>query len=222
MLVADGYRVLHSTRHCLLEFGKDVLAVAPDGVGCAFQLKGDPGGRMTVARFRADIQPQLVQLMSQAPAYPGFPAGVHRSYLVSNGQFEEEVQHAVRDMNGGYYASKVELWSRGTLNDMCRRHAALLWPSELRDVRSLLELYLGDPRDQLSVVTLASMLSSVLRLGPTDEVFGRSELGRAMCSAALRCPRITVASSSRVRSTRDGDRTDEEAIHRGTDHWLPA
>jgi hypothetical protein len=38
----------------------------------------------------------------------------------------------------------------------------------------------------------------------------------------LRCPQRFVASSSRVRSTRDGDRTDEEAIHRGTDHWLPA
>jgi len=38
----------------------------------------------------------------------------------------------------------------------------------------------------------------------------------------VRCPRGFVAGSSRVRSTRDGDRTDEEAIHRGTDHWLPA
>lgn len=48
MLVADGYRVLHSSRHCLLEYGKDILAIAPDGVGCAFQLKGDPKGRMKV------------------------------------------------------------------------------------------------------------------------------------------------------------------------------
>jgi len=38
----------------------------------------------------------------------------------------------------------------------------------------------------------------------------------------VRCPRRFVASSSRVRSTREGDRTDEEAIQRGTDHWLPA
>ena len=38
----------------------------------------------------------------------------------------------------------------------------------------------------------------------------------------VRCPRRFVASSSRVRSTRDGDRTDEEAIQRGTDHWISA
>lgn len=41
-------------------------------------------------------------------------------------------------------------------------------------------------------------------------------------AVTMRCPRVSVASSSRVRSPRDGDRTDEEAIHRGTDHWLPA
>ena len=28
------------------EFGKDVIAVAPDGVPCAFQLKGNPGKRL--------------------------------------------------------------------------------------------------------------------------------------------------------------------------------
>ncbi len=38
----------------------------------------------------------------------------------------------------------------------------------------------------------------------------------------MRCPRVSVATSSRVRSPRDGDWTDEEAIHRGTDHWFPA
>ena len=99
MLAAEGYGVLHSTRHCTLEFGKDVLAIAPDGTGCVFQLKGDPKGRMTVSRFRADIQPQLVQLMWQGPAYPGFPRGRRLAYLVSNGQFEEEVQVAVGQLN---------------------------------------------------------------------------------------------------------------------------
>ena len=45
---------------------------------------------------------------------------------------------------------------------------------------------------------------------------------RAPTEAAMRCPRRFVAGQSRVRSTRDGDRTDEEAIYRGADHWLPA
>jgi site-specific recombinase XerC len=50
------------------------------------------------------------------------------------------------------------------------------------------------------------------------------QIGTAMrrSELVLRCPRGFVERRSRVRSTRDGDRTDEEAIHRGTDHWLPA
>jgi hypothetical protein len=184
MLAADGYTVLHSTRHCLLEFGKDILAIAPDGVGCAFQLKGNPGGRMTIGMFRKDIQPQLVQLMGQSPAFPGFPVGKHRAYLVSNGQYEEEVQTAVRDMNAAPYPAQAELWSRGYLFKLCKRHGASLWPSELKDNRALLELYLANPRDQLPIGTLAAMLESVLRLTPGTLTFGRAELERAASSAA--------------------------------------
>lgn len=184
MLAAEGYRVLHSTRHCLLEFGKDILAVAPDGVGCAFQLKGHPGGRLKVAEFRTDIQPQLVQLMGQAPAYPGFPSGVHRSYLVSNGQFEEEVQVAVRDMNQSPYPSKAELWSRGHLLDMCKQHGERLWPKELEDSRSLLELYMLNPRGMFPVERFDELLTSVLGLGDDVEPFGRPEAIRTASSAA--------------------------------------
>lgn len=184
MLAAEGYSVLHSTRHCLLEFGKDILAVAPDGVGCAFQLKGDPKGRMTVGTFRSEIQAQLLQLGSQVPQYPGFPAGLHRSFLVSNGQFEEEVQTAVSQMNAGVIPSKIQLWSRGQLLDLCRRHGQILWPSELSDNRSLLEIYLASPRGQLPTEKLCAMLESILHLGETDSSLSASELRRASTSAA--------------------------------------
>lgn len=184
MLAADGYRVLHSTRHCLLEFGKDIVAIAPDGVGCAFQLKGDPRGRMTVGQFRRDIQPQLVQLMAQAPAYPGLPKAPHRAYLVSNGQFDEEVQVAVREMNDMPYPSKVELWSRGHLLAMCKKYGALLWPSELADNRALLELYLSDPKDQLPTETLNSVLLSVLHLEGTASDLTEIQFKRAATSCA--------------------------------------
>ncbi|OIR16018.1 hypothetical protein GALL_35220 [mine drainage metagenome] len=184
MLAAEGYTVLHSTRHCLLEFGKDILAVSPDGVGCAFQLKGDPRGRMTIGHFRSEIQGQLLQLTSQTPSYPGFPTGVHRSYLVSNGQFDEEVQIAVAQMNSGYIPSKIELWPRGKLLELCNRHGASLWPSELRDNRALLELYLAPPHAQLPAATLTDVLESVLHLGEADTPLSRNELERATTSAA--------------------------------------
>ena len=184
MLSAEGYTVLHSTRHCLLEFGKDILAIAPDGVGCAFQLKGDPKGRLRISSFRRDIQPQLVQLMAQTPSYPGFPEGPHRAYLVSNGQFEEEVQAAAREMNRAPYPAKIEFWSRGKLLELCKKHGLTLWPSELEGERDLLELYLSDPKDQLPLETLANMLSSILKMSKDDKALNSQELSRAASSAA--------------------------------------
>ena len=182
MLVADGYRVLHSSRHCLLEYGKDILAIAPDGVGCAFQLKGDPKGRMKVDEFRKSIQPQLVQLLAQRPSYPGFPREPHRAYLVSNGQFEEEVQIAAREMDG--YLAKLELWSRGHLLDACLRHAKTLWPGELTDSRTLLELYLASPSEILRINLLESLLNAMLNLDAEAALFNPMELRRAIASAA--------------------------------------
>lgn len=187
MLNAQGYRVVHSTRHNVLEFGKGILAVAPDGVGCAFQLKGNPGGKLGLSQFRSEIQPQLVQLMTQPVVYPGFPEGTHRSYLVSNGYFEEEVQVAVQQLNlNSYYPSKVELISRGNLLHWCNYFGVSLWPSELSDTRTLLEIYLSDPKDQLPKKQLFEMLSIVFKLDdPEAKLSGRPALERALSSAAL-------------------------------------
>lgn len=182
MLIADGYRVLHSTRHCLLEYGKDILAIDPDGVGCAFQLKGDPKGRMKVDDFRKNIQPQLVQLLAQRPSYPGFPDSPHRAFLVSNGQFEEEVQIAAREMN--YFPSKLELISRGDFLATCLKHAKNLWPGELSDNRTLLELYLSSPLEPLPISLLESLLKAMLNLDDNTEQMKPGELARACTSAA--------------------------------------
>ena len=187
MLNAQGYRVVRSTRHNVLEFGKDILAIAPDGIGCAFQLKGNPGGRIGLSQFRSEIQPQLVQLMTQPVVYPGFPEGTHRSYLVSNGYFEEEVIVAVQQLNlNSSYPSKVELISRGELLPWCHDFGVKLWPSELSDTRTLLEIYLSDPKDQLPKKQLFEMLSIVLNLdGLEAKRLKRPALDRALTSAAL-------------------------------------
>ncbi len=180
MLSAEGYKVLHSTRHCTLEYGKDVLAVAPDGVGCVFQLKGDPKGKMNVNSFRG-MQFQIVQMLTQRPSFPGFPAGKFRAYLVSNGEFNEEVQIAARELNDSSYPARLELWSRGVLLDFCKRHSALLWPSEIVGTRALLEIYMAEAGDPLPTRILNEMLSSILFA--SQKQLKNSELDRAVISA---------------------------------------
>ncbi|MCE5249815.1 hypothetical protein LLG96_06295 [bacterium] len=186
ILTAQGYRVVHSTRHTGLEFGKDVYAIAPDGSGCVFQLKGNPGGRMGLCEFRRDIQPQLIQLISQPVVFPGFPSDSHKSYLVSNGFFEEEVQRAVDDLNRGRYLSNISLISRGDLIRWCQDLGTSLWPSELDDVRLLLELYLTNPNDVLPTKKLSSLIQKVLKLNSfSNNISSKSEFYRVVTSSAL-------------------------------------
>lgn len=184
MLSAQGYLVVHSTRHATTEFGKDVLAIAPDGIGCAYQLKGNPGKRLSLIEFRNE-QAQLVQLMSQPVTFPGFPNRAHRSYLVTNGYFEEEVQLAVDQLNRGPYMSKVELISRGQLFNWCNEFGSALWPSELTDTKTLLELYLADPTGPIPKHKLFEILCCVLKIREEDGLIGRAEFARRVSSAAL-------------------------------------
>lgn len=186
MLSGMRYRVVHSTRHTALEFGRDLLAVAPDGTGCAYQLKGNPGGKLGLAQFRSEVQQQLVQLMSQPVVYPGFPSGPHKAFLVSNGYFDEEVHRAVDDLNRGPYPSKCALINRGDMLDWCKSMGASLWPSELRDVRLLLELVLSMSRDLLPTEKLAELLGKILATDPADERrVAQPEFHRMVTSAAL-------------------------------------
>ncbi len=185
MLSAQGYRVVHSTRHTAMEFGKDVLAVSPDGQGCAYQLKGTPGGRLGLREFRSDIQDQLVQLMSMAIVFPGFPEGPHKSFLVNNGYFQEEVQRSADDLNRMPYPSKLTLIARGDLLSWCKEFGTALWPSELRDTRALLELFLSDPSDILPTEKLSQLLLQILAIDPSEKSPTKPEFERLVTSAAL-------------------------------------
>jgi hypothetical protein len=91
-------------------------------------LKGNPGGRLGPREFRRDIQQQLVQLISQPIVYPGISTEPHRSFLVTNGYFDEEVQRAVDDLNRGEYRSRIELLSRGDLFQWAKKLGLSLRP----------------------------------------------------------------------------------------------
>lgn len=187
ILSARGFQVIHSTRHTALEFGKDILAIDPEGTVCAYQLKGTPGGKLGLGAFRAEIQPQLVQLMTQCPVFPGIPEGVHSSFLVNNGYFQEEVTHAIDTLNRNpAFPSKVTLIDRGHLLGWCKELGTSLWPSELQNTRDLLELFLCDPKDLLPTKKLASLLEALFELHQAEPIVLKlSELERRAASAAL-------------------------------------
>jgi hypothetical protein len=190
MLLAKGYTVLHSTRHGPIEFGKDVIARAPNGDLCAYQLKGNPGSRLTSVQVR-DIQGQLIQLVSQPVQLPGVPVGDHRSFLVTNGEVEEEARQALVQIgqglrNAGYRYPEIELVTRGSMLAWAKELGTDIWPSEMEDISVLLEMLVHDGRTFVPLVKLHSFLSKLLGL----ECKGRrrlsaAEVRRRITSAAL-------------------------------------
>lgn len=191
MLSAKGHTIIHSTRHSQLEFGKDVLTIGPDGTPCAYQLKGNPGSRLTLQQF-TEIQAQIVQLVTQPIVFPGLSIRPHNTYLVTNGIVEEEVQKAVDELNRGFLAAKtlgkpIEILARGHLVKWANDLGSSLWPSELEDVNHLLQLLVTKGDEIFPAQLLNDLLIPLLRLGDGDQrnPLSGNELRRRITSAGI-------------------------------------
>lgn len=144
MLVSEGWTVLHSTRHSALEFGKDVVARAPDGELHAFQLKGNPGSRLTKGEAQG-LVPQLHELTT-VPLPDNFRKGRerHRAILVTNGEIDEEAQTMfgliARDLDDRSAAKSFTWWGRGDLLSLFLSTSRRVWPTSLEGNQALLNL----------------------------------------------------------------------------------
>jgi len=191
MLIARGHRIVHSTRHSPIEFGKDVISIASDKVPCAFQLKGNPGSRLTLIQFR-EIQGQLIQLATQPIIYPGVSRNIrHRCYLVTNGEVDEEAQKALEEVNlgleaNGYGSNRIEIWARGQLLEMAKTLGPSLWPSEISDLNALLKVLVIDGRENFPAADFHGIFKKVLLLEQQKQPKAKSDaIRRRVASAAV-------------------------------------
>lgn len=190
ILSAKGHTILHSTRHSSLEFGKDVITLNPEGTPCVYQLKGNPGSRLSLNQFQK-IQNQLVQLVSQPIIYPGIPIQPFNTYLVTNGIVEEEVQKALDELNRGFIASQtigrpVEIISRGQILSWANELGLSLWPSELDDVNRLLQIIVTDGEKLYPTDMLHKLLIHIFLFeNSSTENISANEVKRRITSASL-------------------------------------
>lgn len=190
MLTKQGYAVIHSTRHCPIEYGKDVIAIHPDGTPCAFQLKGNGGSRLTLTQFR-NIQPQLFELINQQIEHPAVSKEKqHRSYLVTNGEVEEEVQQAVEQLNAnnvrsGFPERIIQIIARGQLLSWAKELDVSLWPSELEDTKKLFEILTHKGNELFPVKHLHLLLHELLVLDIDAPKLKVDDFFRRANSAAL-------------------------------------
>ncbi len=191
MLSADGHIIIHSTRHCGMEMGKDIITVGPDGTPCAFQLKT---GNISLAKWRNEISPQIDDLVFGKLSHPSVDSSKHHeSYLVTNGRIEEEVSRAIDDRNRSWKdinpCFRLRTVVRGELLEKAQKLGTDLWPSELTDTKTLLELFLENGRGVLPKEKLASLLESTLPLRFVEHKKepSKDECKRRVASAAILC-----------------------------------
>jgi hypothetical protein len=167
MLVSEGWTVLHNTRHSPIELGKDVIARDPTGVLHCFQLKGNPGSRVTKSEA-ASLLEQFHELLRLPPG-PEFlkrPQEKHVAVFVTNGEIDEEARLLFERAGTacgqpGIAASSYELWSRGKVLSMARP-ALRVWPTTIDATRLILNLLAGDGREPPVPADISSIMASLL------------------------------------------------------------
>jgi hypothetical protein len=161
-----GFRVLHSTRHTPIEFGKDVVALADEERLYAFQLKGDPGGRMTFKDWQA-LLPQITTLVTHL--WPGPETERCAEYipvLVTNGEVDEDARSAIQQFNTGpLITGKVkplQIWSRGDLLSGFLDMGAVSWPTDIRSNQALLNAIASSGEDLPDFEAMDTLLTAEL------------------------------------------------------------
>jgi hypothetical protein len=187
ILAAKGHTILHSTRHSSLEFGKDVLTIGPDKKVNAYQLKGNPGKRVTLNQFR-EIQSQLIQLATQPPIFPGLKIAPFNTFLVTNGYIDEEVQRVIDDLNRSFEATKaigrpIKVIQRGQFFEWANEFGTSLWPEEIKDVNALLQLLVSDGKEMLPSDLMEKILNSSLLMNENKN--SAANIKRHITSTAL-------------------------------------
>jgi hypothetical protein len=186
-----------------MELGKDILAIAPDGCPCAYQLKGVNGGRLTLSKWRDEVEKQMYGLALGQVVHPSITRNrPHRSYLVINGDLEEEVGRAIGDFNEarireGNRHLQINTIVKGELLDRFKKLQSNFWPTELSDTKTFLELFLEAGHGSLPRERLASLLESTL---PFSKVNGKppskKQCARAITSCAILCSTATSSFSN--------------------------
>ena len=192
LLFSAGYTVLHITRHSSMELGKDIIAVDPERRLCCFQLKTADRGRIGISQWRG-FRSQLLDLVTLPPVHPSIPKGLrnvpHRSFLVTNGEIDEEVSRAIDDWNRDLRrrqssSNGLQTIVGGEILRMALETMNTVWPSELLDMKSVFELIVENGRSRFPKEKFAKLLEHVLEYASTGKV-SLSKALRLVASASM-------------------------------------
>ena len=186
LLTSEGFQVVHLSRHGPAEQGKDILAIDPDGIPCAFQLKGSFGGKLTQKDWET-ILPQIQRLVELPIKHPSIdPMLRNKAFLVTTGEFDEEVRQEIVDRNTVWERKKyprLETIVKGQLLQRFEKMHSNFWPLDLLNEKALLEFFLSDGRNYINKQKLSLFIDSLLH--PVLKAKRRPEFLRILSGAAV-------------------------------------
>jgi hypothetical protein len=185
-LIQEGFTILHISKHTQSEQGKDIIAIDPDGMVCAYQLKT---GDINLAKWRS-MQEEVRELVELPVAHPAVDKNQPvRHFFVTNGMIDDPVRTAIDDMNMhwerlGLRNFKVDLILGTQLLRKFVDATGSFFPQKPTPLKDFLELYLADGRGLPDKDKLALFLKQLLGIGTSSTESAR-ELQRRISGAAV-------------------------------------
>lgn len=182
LLLSEGYKVLHSSKHSTLEQGKDVIAIDKKGIPCVFQLKG---GNITNSRWRNELKGEIEELIDYPIIHPSVNKNKkHRSCLITNGELEDNVRLGIEALNSDKWKdSPLHIITHGELLNKFVRVSGNFIPQKVSDYKSFLDLYFSDGKELTDEKQYTDFIKDVLRLN--EEGLSKEERKRNIAAAIL-------------------------------------
>lgn len=187
-LMAEGFKVVHSTRHCGIEMGKDIIAISPDGVPIVYQLKSFGGKKVSLSYWENNFVRQITSMIELSVIHPSISIkDKHLSYIVITGSLEEETIRWIDDYNRekeDYKQINVIV-----MGDLIGRFMELLkefWPDDPDQLMIYLDLYLKSGKENLDKKRFCHLIYKLLPFAPQDKPSIRKCI-RSISNCSLVC-----------------------------------
>lgn len=167
LLMLEGYSVVHlANPHGPMEQGKDILAIDPSGVPCAFQLKQ---GNLSLKNWRNPDEPlkgQVEDLLDLQIQHPSVRRGQpHKAFLVTTGSLDETLRQHIDVFNQTRrdgHKPELTVIVRGELLMRFEKAFGGFLPVQLKSLRDFLQLITADPRGTPDKARIASLFDGLL------------------------------------------------------------
>lgn len=162
VLLSKGFQILRCG-HSPTEHGKDVLALSPDGIVYAYQLKTGDFSQADIGKHHA----QIIMLVETRPIHPGLPSTFeYRPVLVTTGEFKDPATSLIKELNAGWQNRRLPnlttISGRQLLADFIKLSSDF-WPIDALEVRRFRELYLLDGRGDFDREKFSKFLAELFR-----------------------------------------------------------